>query len=116
MSKVIQETANGKVFRCNQCNKIHIEFKNLNFNFTKGEYDYFANYFKKLKGAHWEAMNCDSIYERKIIVPVGHKNINVLLNSEELEELRRLLVDPDKPCKNIPMIKIDHFNLDFVLN
>jgi hypothetical protein len=90
MNTSINQTENGSVFRCSGCSKIHIEYKNLNFNFSEKEYTDFAKYFKELDGSHWEKQNSQLPYRRKIIVPIGHNNINILLNSEELSELKSL--------------------------
>jgi hypothetical protein len=93
MSNNINQTKNGRIFRCASCDKIHIEFNNINFNFNDKEYIHFANYFKGLDGEYWELVNTNANYRRKIIVPVGHNNMNFLLNQEELEELKELLAD-----------------------
>jgi hypothetical protein len=88
---IINQTDNGKVFRCPSCNKIHIEYKNLEFLFDHTEYKFFCDYFKNLNGEYWENLNAESIYKRKIIIPIGHKNIRILLFSCELDELKCLL-------------------------
>ena len=94
MQKIINQTENGKIFRCESCNKIHIEYKNLNFNFKEKEYLDFAKYFQKLDGQYWEYLNRESPYQRKIQVPIGHKNLNILLSNTELQELKSLLSKP----------------------
>lgn len=94
MFKVISKTENGHIFICAKCDMFHIEYKNLNFNFkNRKDYQSFANYFIKLKGEHWEGLNKEAHFKRKIIVPIGHKNFNVLLNNEELLELKQLFVE-----------------------
>ena len=90
MNRTINQTENGKVFRCSGCNKIHIEYKNLNFNFDEEEYENFANYFMELDGPYWESVNTHVKFGKKIIVPVGHKNLNMLLDNDELQELKIL--------------------------
>jgi hypothetical protein len=84
-------TRHGKVFICNQCDAIHIEFKNLNFNFSQSQYDSFANYLSKIDGESWERKNKDSKFNRKIIIPLGNSGANMLLSNDELLELRALL-------------------------
>ena len=90
MDKVSNKTENGKVFKCSKCDAIHIEFNNLNFNFSEKQYKHFANYILKLDGNEWEYKNRNSHYRRKIIIPIGHKNVNILLNNAELQELKQL--------------------------
>ncbi len=104
MSNSINQTKNGRIFRCVSCNKIHIEFNNINFNFNDEEYEHFVDYFKDLDGEFWELVNSNSNYKRKIIVPVGHRNINFLLNNEELDELKELLTHAIIKNKSIKLI------------
>ena len=113
MTNNIYQTKNGRIFRCASCDKIHIEFNNINFNFNDKEFEHFANYFDDLDGEYWEIANFQVNYRRKIIIPVGHKNINFLLNKEELKELKSLLANANinnKPLKLIKNFKYSFFN------
>jgi hypothetical protein len=93
---ILSETENGKIFKCDTCNKIHIEFKNFEFLFNQNEYKFFRKYFDEFDGEYWESINSNSVYERKIIVPIGHKNVRMLLSLTELEELKFLLLHRNK--------------------
>ena len=112
MNKIINKTVNGNIFRCSECNKIHIEYKNLNFNFNDTEYMNFANYFLELDGKYWESVNFQTSFRKKIIVPIGHKNVNILLNNTELQELKKLF---SKPINSEPKILIN-FKYEFFNN
>ncbi len=112
MTKIIRKTQHGKIFKCDKCAKIHIEFNNLSFNFDNTEFKQFANYFKKLNGPYWEKQNKDTIYRRKIFVPIGHKNVTFLLNNEELQEFKLLLNGHNQKLLNTPV----KFNYDLNLN
>ncbi len=91
IKKTISRTENGHVFLCPSCNMIHFEYKNINYNFEdKEDYLHFTNYFLKLDGDHWERINEDICFKRKIIVPGGFPTFNLLLNNEELLELKDL--------------------------
>lgn len=91
MQKILSHTLNGRVFRCAKCNKTHIEFKNLNFNFNHQEYRSFVDYILMLDGPLSEYKNRNASYTRKIVLDIGHRNFNMLLNIDELNELKRLL-------------------------
>ena len=91
MDKLENTTANGKIYKCTCCNKIYIEYKNLNFTFNEKEFDYFSDFIRNLDGILWETKNANSPLRRKIVIPVGHKNLRVLLNNVELQELKSLL-------------------------
>lgn len=90
----INETENGQVFKCSKCKAIHLEYKNLNFNFTEEQYTNFAEYINNLNGKEWENKNKNSQFKRKIIISIGHQSFRVLLATEELEELKRLSPKP----------------------
>ncbi|MEM9824377.1 MAG: DUF6686 family protein, partial [Bacteroidota bacterium] len=91
IKKTIGKTEHGHVFICSTCQMIHFEFKNLNYNFRDEEdYLHFADYFLRLDGKFWESTNEDIFFKRKIIVPGGFSDFNILLNLEELMELKAL--------------------------
>lgn len=116
MQKTINQTENGQIFKCSTCNKIHVEFNNLNFNFSEEEYEYFADYVMKLNGEEWEYKNRNSTYKRKIIVRIGHKNLNILLNNSELQELKNLFNITDKTITYVYKINTENINITQFLN
>ena len=87
---LLSKTKNGQIYKCPNCNKIHVEFNNLNFNFSQKQFDKFTEYILNLNGTKWEEKNKASFYQRKIIIPIGHNSFNVLLNNSELIELKQL--------------------------
>lgn len=91
MNRILMITRNGKVFRCNSCNKFHIEFNNLCFHFNDEEHQYFADYIESLDGKSWEESFSDSVFHREIMVSINYKNVSMLLTNEELSELETLL-------------------------
>jgi len=113
MQKISNSTENGKVFICSKCDAIHIEFKNLNFNFSETQFKNFTDYILELNGSEWEYKNRNTHYRRKIIIPTGHKNVKILLNNGELTELKQLL-SISKPCliisENINTLKLNFTN------
>lgn len=93
MNRLIGKTINGKIFKCSKCNAIHVEFKNLGFNFSEKQFQSFTESILELDGAEWEQRNHHSDFSRKIVIPTGHAAINILLNKQELDELKELLTD-----------------------
>jgi len=99
--KVINQTANGCVFICPSCDKIHVEYQNFLFSFDEKEYKHFCSCFLRMDGEYYEQVNAQMNYKRKIIVPIGHRNASMLLNIKELEEIQTLLSDDrDNLCRN----------------
>ncbi|MDD2245569.1 MAG: hypothetical protein PHI70_03180 [Proteiniphilum sp.] len=101
MSQIINKTPFGIVFKCSKCGKIHIEFNNINFNFSLEEFREFSSYLNQLDGEYWEAKNKDSLFQRKIRIPIG-KTLCLLLTSKELSALRNLL-----KCSPRPVVERD---------
>lgn len=92
MHKVIKRTTAGIIFKCSKCNKIHIEFGNMNFDFTESELVEFRNYIERLDGEYWEIKNAHTLFARKIRIPLGvRSSFYFLLNSSELEQLKELI-------------------------
>ncbi|MGQ1889748.1 DUF6686 family protein [Thermophagus sp. OGC60D27] len=104
--KIINKTTNGTIFRCNQCNNIHIEYNNLSFSFSPSQFNFFVDFFKNIKANHWEKMNAASPYSRKIIIPVHHRNITLLMNAQEVKEMRVLLGIEKIDLERCPFPKI----------
>ncbi|MBI9067382.1 MAG: hypothetical protein JEZ09_08830 [Salinivirgaceae bacterium] len=116
MDNIINETKNGKVFICKSCKKIHVEFNNLNFNFTKEEFYHFSRYISQVNGEYWEKVNTDSTYRRKILIPLDHKNLNLLLNKEELEEMKILLKSAPLKQKQMKLLAYSMINFQTFYN
>jgi hypothetical protein len=116
LNTIINRTQNGQVFRCSKCKAIHIEYKNLNFNFSVKQFDHFADYLTKLDGKYWENKNKNSQFKRKIIVPIGHQSFRVLLSKEELDELKQLFFIKEKPLSVVQQQNIMNMNFTLILN
>lgn len=91
MDKIISQTSNGRVFICSNCIKIHVEFYNFLYSFNEDEYFFFKNRIEQIDGSYYEKRNAGLSYKRKIVVPLGHRNVSMLLNLSELHELQLLI-------------------------
>lgn len=111
--KKINATKEGKIFYNSENEKYHIEFKNLNFIFTEVQFLNFKKYFKELDGTYYSVINRNSYYKRSLVIPLLGGTINMLLNTEELYEIRELL---DIELKFKQRASIPRFNYDFGLN
>lgn len=104
-NRIIKRTKNGLLFYCNSCNLIHLEFKNLNFNFSEKQMDQFTDYIQKLNAKEWEELNKNSPFKRKIVVPISHDSFNFLLNGKELLELQKLVSSTKPTSINALLLK-----------
>lgn len=100
MARIINVTDFGIVFKCSCCQKIHIEFNNINFNFTEEQYRNFSEYLNNLDGEYWEEKNRFSVFKRKIRIPLDKSSFCLMLNKEELVGLRQLLSVPYASVEN----------------
>ena len=110
---VYNRTSNGSLFRCEKCQSIHLEFNNLNINFSNpNNYHEFAKYLHQINADEWVRINKDSPYHRKIVIPLGNGNANFMLHAGELEDLKRLCIK--SLTQNL--IHISQLNIDYSLN
>ena len=113
---ILSKTLNGKVFKCDTCDKIHIEFKNLNFVFSTKEFQFFLDYFVKIDLSYWHQKNQDSLYHRKVMVPIGHRNFTTMFHVSEAHEIKRLLKGVNKVAQKLSLLAVDRFGEELILN
>jgi hypothetical protein len=112
---MMSQTANGKVFVCNGCNKYHLEYKNLQFSFNESEYRFFVDYFNKIDADYWESINKNTLYRKKIMVPIGHHNFTMMFDYVEILELRELFGQSETSLDTNQFL-LSHFNLELCRN
>ncbi len=106
MITVINKTKNGRIYKCNECNSTHIEYKNLNFSFTSEQYSIFLDYISDLE------TTID--LKEKIIIWVD-KNLKITLNNNELLEFKALLKIIKIEVKN-ETLEVNNFIFNNCLN
>lgn len=116
MQRTIKCTENGKTFRCSTCNKIHIQFKNLNFTFSDKEYKSFVDYISNLYHEYWEYKTQEPNHKRKIVLHIGHRNVNILLNYNELQELNQLFNNTYQGADQNTVFGIKDMDITLFLN
>ncbi len=93
----INQTINGRIYRCSECNKIHVDYKNLSFTFSRKEYDNYQTYIQQLDPEYWADQNKQKSGEAKIVIPLNHPNLVMKFKAEEIYELKELLIRNLKP-------------------
>ena len=86
------QSANGQIFLCKHCSRIHLEFNGIGIDFAN--IDNLQNFYHglaKLNGSFYEQKNGISKYRRKIIIPFPHGSGKFLHSNGELNELKALL-------------------------
>lgn len=110
----LSASENGQIIYCKTCKKYHIEFNNLCFTFNHSEYKTFSNYFEKLDISSQQFRK--NQFKRKIIIAIGHQNLNALFHEEEVLEMQKLLSGAqfDRSLPNFRMVT--HRSLDVKLS
>ena len=116
LNTIINRTQNGQVFRCGKCKAIHIEYKNLNFNFTDRQFSEFAGYINSLDGEKWEEINQNSQFKRRIIIPTGNQIFRVLFTNKELKEFRQLISTKLEQPYQYKKYQLMNLNFNMILN
>lgn len=84
--------AYGQLFRCDSCNKIHLEFNNIGIDFYNIEIlNDFKNYLGSIDASGFEFKNRKNHYRRKILIPFPNTTIKMLMTSGEIDELKKLI-------------------------
>ena len=91
MAVILSKTLNGRLLKCKTCNKIHLEYKNLNFNFTKEALFSFTDYVARIDSTFWANENKESPYHRKVVIPIVKNDVNAMFHPHEIGELKILL-------------------------
>ena len=107
---VINQTINGKFYRCSECSKIHVDFKNLSFQFDHAEFRNFKNYIIKLDTDYWATENERQNGERKVMIPINHQNLTLKFKPEELNELKDLLGTAIYGPRRFKLLKTRNFD------
>ncbi len=87
-----KQCANGQIFVCEFCKKIHLEYNNVGIDFQKIEVvRAFYDYLDSLNIAEIIKRRSISQFRRKIVVPFPHTQVRLMLTSGEISELKNLL-------------------------
>ena len=110
--KIIQKTTNGLLLFCPNGDCYQLSFNNLLFNLNSYELNGFINFIKKIDLNYWEQEYKNSVYERKIPIPTIQSNLIIMMNSNEILELK-LLFDSFKVNH---ILSYDEIKLDINYN
>jgi hypothetical protein len=110
---ILRSSANGQIFVCTQCQKIHLEFGNFSYDFTsETKLNNFLGYLELLDGLHYEGLNKSSAYRRKVMVPIPETGMKILFTSGGLDEIRNLIRDFMSRNKR-ELISVTRIEFDF---
>ncbi|WP_372774039.1 DUF6686 family protein [Mangrovibacterium sp.] len=107
--QTINQTVNGRIYKCAECDKFHVNYKNLSFSFAQEEYENFQNYMRKLDVNYWAQQNEHRSGERKIMIPINHKNLILSFRTDEIDEIKALLADHTGRKPRFQLLKTRNF-------
>ena len=108
---VINKNKNGFFGFCDDCQEYHLQFNNIFLTLSEENFNRFSYYLKNLDPSKSMIPGHKLIQERNIVLPVFHPYMLVLVNVEELDMIKKLIL----PCKDNNHI-ITHKDLPFDLN
>ncbi|MFW5767888.1 MAG: DUF6686 family protein [Bacteroidales bacterium] len=91
MNTRIYSTDKGQIVRNVPENNIIMEFGNLSWKLSVLQFRMLRQFITKIDGDHFEKLNANSFYRRKIRIPIKGTNLSILLSTDELEDLKKLI-------------------------
>jgi len=97
----------GYVVRCPECEKIQVGYGNLMVTFSRGDFDDFRWWLKKIKN---DQDLSQSRTLRCIVIPTPCEGMKLLLSLRELTDFDNMLETADTELKSLELIRLfeDH--------
>ncbi|MCX2680502.1 hypothetical protein OOZ15_11165 [Galbibacter sp. EGI 63066] len=89
--QILNRSKNGLLIYCKHNQMYQLLYNNLNFNFTEDEFESFHKYLFNVEVEYWEEEFKHSIYDKRIPIPTIQSNLLLLLNKQEVTELKSLI-------------------------
>lgn len=89
--KILNQSKNGILTFCNQSKLFQLVYNNLCFEFYEWELEAFSDHLKSLDLDYWEKVMPFAPTSRKIPISVGNKCFVILVDKNEILELKGLL-------------------------
>lgn len=106
--QILNRTKNGILLYCNFNDIYHLLYNNLNFNFTAYEFESFCKYLNDTNVEFWENEYRHSLYHKRIPVPTIQANLLILIDQEEVKELKHLVLSKENAYPLLKVKDIDH--------
>jgi protein associated with RNAse G/E len=104
----LKRTKDGILLFCKTSEMYQLLFKNINFNLTQMEFDCLSSYIKNIDEHYWMEEYRYSIYNKNIPIPLLQDNLMILLDLNDLIELRELLNYKSHSIRFITFREIDY--------
>ncbi len=89
--RILNRSANGVLTFCNNSKLFQLVYNNLCFELYEWELQVFKDHLDELDVHYWEKQLRCAVHQKKIPISVGTKHFIILLDRNELFELRQLV-------------------------
>lgn len=89
--KLLKQSKNGVLTFCNESKLFQLVYNNLCFEFYEWELETFKSHLSELDFNYWEKALSSTLSARKIPISIGNKYFVILVNRQEVYELKELL-------------------------
>ena len=89
--KILKQTKTGTINFCAECSMYKLNFGHFTLEFTENELNHFGIFLIEIDIDYWESQYCHCAMKRKIPIATLQQNLYLMLNKEELEELKSLV-------------------------
>ncbi|MDY8135942.1 DUF6686 family protein [Aquimarina sp. 2201CG5-10] len=113
--KLLNQTKNGSILHCDSCKLYHLIFGHFHLEFSRSELKNFMLFLKNINVPYWEYRYQSKLIKRKIPIPTLQKNLSLVLNQKELDEIKNLLFGISN-LKNINYVNSEDIDYDFISN
>ncbi|MFD2568842.1 DUF6686 family protein [Pseudotenacibaculum haliotis] len=112
--KTIAKVKSGELSLCTNCNHYHLMFNNIFFEFSRKELKQFRDYVFNINLEYWESNYPCPVIKKNIPIPSLQKNLILIFNRKEIEELKKLL--SFKSYHKFQEIELDDIDYTLILN
>lgn len=111
-SRILNQSKNGILTFCNDRKLFQMIFNNLCFEFYEWELEAFKSHISELDLEYWEKTLMSSLHQRKIPISVGNKHFIILVNRQEISEIKNLLSIHKNPLELLELKDIDYTSIE----
>jgi hypothetical protein len=111
---IISQVSGNILTFCKVCNMYHLEFTNIYLEFTEQQFEEFRAYLATIEVTYWEHKYACVKIKRKIPIPTTQKNLILMFNRHEIDELKALFFSKSSP--KTPLLDVSQIDYTLMMN
>ena len=108
MSIIISQTNKGKIEYCKGCDRFYLVYENILLCFTEFEYYHFERLLFDIEVEQWVEYNKEFSHKKFIPIQTEQRNLTLMLDENDLIQLKQLFLGENAEILNINQIRIDY--------